>query len=511
MNWAVQLSQRGWLNRLLAYVLLGFVAALGHAPFGQMWATVLAFVVVFFAIAAEAGWRRIAFAAWAFGLGYFAVSLHWIVQPFFVDVARHGWMAPFALLFMAAGMALFWAIAGAVAAMFVGGSRVWALVAGFVTAELARSLVLTGFPWALLGHVWIDTPIAQLAATVGPHGLSFVTVAIPALIVGLWGRKPWMLAPAAVCAAGWVALDPGPVPAPTADAPIVRLIQPNARQDLKWDPGMADTLFRRLLDLTARGGANADPDVTPDLVVWPETSVQWLLEYSEGVLRDVSLAAGGAPTVLGILRRDTGRYYNSMVVVDRAGEVTDLYDKWHLVPFGEYIPLGEMLARIGITGFAPSQGGGYSAGTGPALIDIPGLGPALPLICYEGIFPEEVNAAPGRARMMILITNDAWFGNWAGPAQHFAQAQLRAIEQGLPLIRVANTGISGMIDSKGRVTGQLPLNVAGALDLPLPDALSPTIYTKTGDWPVIVLLNLLFVGAWLRTRRLAVDRTEPEA
>ncbi|SMY08459.1 apolipoprotein N-acyltransferase [Flavimaricola marinus] len=504
------LAGLGWPLRFLAYAAVGAVAGLGQSPWGLWPLTLVALVAVMLFMAAEAGWKRAAFAGWAFGAGYFALTLHWIVQPFLIDIARHGWMAPFALVFMALGMALFWAAAGGIAAALGRGrAHPWAIVAGLGLAELTRSLVMTGFPWALLGHIWLDTPMVQIASYVGPHGLSLLTLAVPACAVSLWPRKLWLAAPLVLLGLGWLVLEPGPgadVQAQIeAGAPVVRLVQPNARQDSKWDPGMAETLFQRQLQLTTAGGDNADPDRVPDLVVWPETSVQWLLEYSEDVLRDVAVAARGAPVALGILRRDASRYFNSMVVVDRTGAVTDIYDKWHLVPFGEYVPLGELAARFGIRGLAASQGGGYSAGEGPGLVTIPGLGPAMPLICYEGIFPEEVNDAPERPRLLILITNDAWFGNWAGPEQHFAQARLRAIEQGLPLVRVANTGISGLIDPHGRVLGQLPLNLSGALDVPLPEAKPPTIYTKLGDWPAIVLLFILFLGLWLHRHRLGVD------
>ena len=505
MTWAADLSRRGWPARLMAYAVMGLIAALGQAPLGQFYLTILGLALLIHALGHEAGWRRVAVAAWAFGLGYFAVTLHWIVQPFLVDVARHGWMAPFALLFMAAGMALFWGAAGALAALpGRGRATPLALVAALALAEMTRSLVLTGFPWALLGHAWIGTPIAQLAAFVGPHGLTLLMLGLAALLAALWPR-PWLAAPVAALGLGWLMLDPGPPPQAGTEAPMVRIVQPNAEQALKWDPGMAEEFFVRQLRLTAQGGSGADPGRVPDLVVWPETAVQWLLEYSDDVLRDVAAAARGAPVVLGIQRRDGGRYYNSLIVVDREGAATQLYDKWHLVPFGEYIPLGEMLSRFGLRGLAASEGGGFSAGPGPALIEVPGLGPAMPLICYEGIFAEEVNAAPGRARLLILITNDAWFGNWAGPEQHFAQARLRAIEQGLPLVRAANTGISGLIDPRGRVLGRIELGQADALDLPLPEALPPTPYVRWGDWPAGLLLILLLGLAIAQGPRNRVD------
>ena len=451
------------------------------------------------------GWRAAFVTGWALGVGYFALTMHWIVEPFLIDVARHGWMAPFALFFMAIGMALFWgaglAIARAIAPRGV--PLLLALAAVWTAAEMLRSLVLTGLPWVVLGQIWIDTPLAQLAAMTGPHGLTLLALGLAATLAGI-GWRVWLAAPvlALALAGGWLLLDPGPVAAPAPDAAVVRLVQPNAAQDEKWDPVMIGVFYNRLLSLTERPSEDGS---VPDLVVWPETAVPWLLEHSADILADVSEAAHGAPVVLGIQRRDDGRYYNSLALVERGGVVTALYDKAHLVPFGEYIPFGEVLARFGIHGLAASEGGGYTAGTWPHVIGLPGIGTALPLICYEGIFAEEINAAPVRPRLLLLITNDAWFGQYAGPQQHAAQARLRAIEQGVPMVRVANTGISAMIDGRGRIVDSLALGVAGAIDVALPADLGPTPYSRFGEGPVAGLLLAMAAAAMLAGRRFPID------
>jgi len=484
--------------RHAAFVGLGAIAALGQAPWG-LWPLTIIAIGLAFALRrrARAGWRAGAFAGWLLGLGYFAVALHWIVQPFLVDVARHGWMAPFALVFMAGGMALFWAAAFGLASRARSGRWPLAAAGALGLAEVVRSLVLTGFPWALLGHVWIGTPLAQVAALMGPHGLTLLAVAVPAAVVGFWGRV-WAPLAAAAIAVLWVVAAPGPQDAPAGDRPLVRIVQPNAEQHLKWQPGMAQVFFERLLTLTA--GAEDAP--RPDLIVWPETAMQWLLEQADDPIEDLTIAARGTPVVFGIQRREERRYFNSLVVLDGAGQIHDLYDKWHLVPFGEYIPFGELAAQFGIHGLAASEGGGYTPGPGPGLVSIPGLGRAMALICYEGIFAEEVNAAPERPDVLILITNDAWFGNWAGPEQHLAQARLRAIEQGLPLIRVANTGISTVIGPDGGYTEALALNTAGALDLRLPAPEAATLYSKSGDYPAIAVMWALLAGAFWPRRRV---------
>ncbi len=486
-----------WIFRALALAALGAVAGIGQAPFGIVPLTLAALVVVL-AIARGAAHRRTAFlTGWAFGAGYFALTLQWIVQPFYVEPDLYGWMAPFALFFMATGLALFWGTAFAVARRIGLGSGlgVWPLVVVWTGAEVARSLVLTGFPWVLIGHIWIDTPLAQLAAFVGPHGLTLLTLVLAGVIVQIGFR--WHLVLPVVAVAGlWVLFDPGPAPAPNPDAPVIRLVQPDVPQAEKFDPDKIPGHFARLMELTG-GGA------VPALVVWPETALPWLLDRAADVFEVATDAARGAPIVTGIQRRDGTRYFNALALLDGSGQVMALYDKYHLVPFGEYVPFGDLMARFGIHGLAASEGGGFSAGTSPALIDLPGIGPALPLICYEGIFAEEVNAMPDRARVMLLITNDAWFGTRTGPYQHLAQARLRAIEQGIPMVRVANTGVSAMIDGRGRVLGTIPLGQAGVLDLALPDALPPTIYSSIGDWPVIVLLVVLGGILVLRGRRFS--------
>jgi apolipoprotein N-acyltransferase len=489
------LSARRPILRAALVFLGGAVAGLGQAPFSLPVLTMVALALVMAMQDRVMGKRGAFLDGWAFGAGYFALTLHWIVEPFLIDVARHGWMAPFALVFLSAGLALFWGAAFA-GARWIGRGGDWdlvALVALWTGAEALRSYVLTGFPWALIGHIWIETPLAQLVAYVGPHGLTLLTLAGVALAVVI-GMRVLLFPPLALVAAGWYALDPGPVPEAAPDAQIVRLVQPNAPQSEKWDDERIAFFYTRMLRLTAEGPV-------PDLVVWPETAVPWLLEYAHGILEEVAEAARGAPVALGIQRRDGTRYFNSLAVIGRTGEVTALYDKAHLVPFGEYVPFGETMARFGIHGLAASEGGGYSAGERGALVDVPGIGTAMPLICYEGIFAQGVADHATRPRLLLLITNDAWFGQVAGPYQHFAQGRLRAIEQGLPMVRVANTGVSGMIDPKGRVIDSLALGEAGAIDVALPPALAPTLYARTGDWPVLLLLLVVAAALSFKSRR----------
>lgn len=482
-----------WQRRILIAVLGGF-AALGQAPFGWWWATVLSLSIwMVLAEGVTSGRRGFGLGFW-FGFGYFAIALRWIISPFLVDPVSHGWMAPFAIVLMASGGGLFWGLVTSVATRFWPASLA-ALIVLVTAAETIRSLILTGFPWALLGHVWVDTPVAQLASWGGPHFLTVLTMLAAASLVWIV-RERWMAVSIPVLMLGLGLLKSGEVVSSDlgAEPQIVRLIQPNAPQDEKWDADRKWTYLDRMLEFTNDG------DV-PDLVVWPETALTTLLEYSELILAEMSVVARGATLVTGVNQRQNGRFYNSFLVMDGNGVLTDIYQKSHLVPFGEFTPGGEWLKRLGLPGYAASDGQAFTPGSGDHLVNIRGIGPARALICYEGIFAEEISVGDERPRLLVLITNDAWFGNGAGPAQHLAQAQLRAIEQGLPMVRVANTGISAMIDPFGRITGQIALNTAGYLDVELPGSRPQTTYQRFGDTPVVILLCLALAGLVMLRRK----------
>ena len=482
-------------------VLAGALSGLGQAPVSLPWATLVGLGFLFLLFSHAERTKAAFWIGWAGGAGYFAATLFWIVEPFFVDIARHGWMAPFALVFTAGGFALFWGAGSALAFWLRRGP--WTAALGWAVAlasmELARSYILTGFPWALIGHVWIGWAPMQLAAWVGPVGLTLLTLLFPPLfLVALSRPRRLLLLPAliAVFAALYGAgLWQGAQPVSgDADRPVVRLVQPNAAQRLKWDPDHALRFFERLLDYTAAPAA-----ARPDLIIWPETAVPTLLNRARAALDRVTAAADGVPVALGIQRLDGNAAFNSLIVLDENGQLADIYDKYHLVPFGEYLPAGWLLNRIGLSAFTAQQGFGYTPGPGARLLDLGPLGSALPLICYEAIFPQDVNAAPARPDWLLQITNDAWFGQLSGPYQHLAQARLRAVEQGLPMVRAANTGVSAVIDARGAILQALPLGEPGWFDAALPPPLPPTVYSRTGDWPMLLLLAGL--ALWLAAMR----------
>ncbi len=484
--------------RFFLTVALGVLASLGQAPFGVPLVSLFSFAAIMLLYSGVSSGKQAAKLGWVFALGYFALTMQWLVSPFLVEPEIHGWMAPFAVVFMAGGLALFWGAA------FAGAYRFGALglVITVPLAELGRAYVFTGFPWGMPAYGLADRWFAQGAAFVGSHGLNMafllVAFAFCAVVTQRGGKR---VIAAGFSGLGVLALLEGPAPLPVAkDAPVVRLVQPNAPQHQKWDPDYMGLFYDRALAAT-----RAEGEV--DLILWPETSLPGSLPGGQRFIDEISDAAGDTPFVIGANRFEGALLMNAAVYVGAAGEIEQTYDKYHLVPFGEYMPFGEWLAELGIHGLAASQGMGFFPGPGAELMDLGPLGKALPLICYEAVFPQDVNRWDTRPDVLMQITNDAWFGTFSGPYQHLAQAQMRAIEQGLPFVRVANTGVSAMIDPRGRVLDSLPLNEAGHLDVGLPAPLPQTLYSKTGDGLVFLFLLAGLIALCVRKRPVRVDDT----
>ncbi|MGZ2256903.1 apolipoprotein N-acyltransferase [Roseobacter sp. A03A-229] len=485
-------------GRMAIAAVVGALGPLGQAPYDQPLVLLLVLSLGFLMFRRQKRARDAALVGWSFGVGYFCVGLIWILQPFQIDPEKHAWMAPFALLFMSTGLALFWGAAFWAARWL--SPKTWPLILTWAAAELLRAYVFTGFPWANPAQALVNGAAGQALAWVGPHGLTLWLMSLAWILSfpAIYRRRGVMrLGQAAVlgCAALAFYLPPSAPPAPLTPH-VVRLVQPNAEQHLKWQPDFARMFFERQLEFTSAPpapGAKA-----PDLTIWPETAVAWAYEDAGDTLDMISAAAEGRMVALGLLRRTEQALFNSMVVLEQAGRPAQLYDKHHLVPFGEYIPLAPIAERLGLTGLAQVSAIGFQPGPGARTLDFGALGRGLPLICYEAVFAHDVNAAPERPDFIIQITNDAWFGRDVGPQQHLAQARMRAIEQGLPLMRAANTGISAMIDPQGRTLTSLPLGVAGFIDAPLPRPLAPSLYSRTGDLPSALLLLVGLAFAVLR-------------
>lgn len=470
---------KAWLLQTpkLSFLALGAILALGHAPFG-LWYIAFPSLVIAQVLWLSAPQIRRTMTVWWFGLGYFLVTMNWLVEPFLIDIKITGWMAPFALAAMSGGLAMLWAIPVRLRAQ-----SPYMLSFSIAFAECLRGYILTGFPWGQIGYIWVETPVALWAAFIGSYGLSALTlIAALAIASVMFARRTMVL----MALIGVLFLLPALFHRPQIEFgdKTVRIVQPNATQSQKWDPEYSMVFFQRALDYTGRAG-----DV--DLVIWPESSVPVFLNYAEDLMAEIALFAQGKPVLVGALRFQEDAYYNSVVLVEQNGSYAAIYDKAHLVPFGEYLPFGAVFDWFGLSALADIVGGGFDTGAMSTVVAVEPVGSVLPLICYEAVFPQEVNAHADRADLMVQLTNDGWFGNFSGPSQHLAQTQMRAIEQGVPLVRAANTGISAVIDPLGRIVQKIPLNEQGFIDVPLPKPIAATLYTRWGERSVILLLCFL--------------------
>ncbi len=366
--------------------------------------------------------------------------------------------------------------------------------------------MLTGFPWNLFGYAFSKPLVlAQSASLIGIYGLSFLAVLIFALPAVLADHKPLRARLAGLAASlvllagtavfGFIRLDL--VEDPGFSDVDVRVVQPSIAQTEKWVPENKDWIFDTYLDLTHKPLGGTARVGHERLIIWPESAVPFLLTHEPGALYRISQALPPQTTLIsGAIRfersSDGPAYYNSVYLIDTDGEVQDVYDKVHLVPFGEYLPLRSLLQRLGLEQLVDVPGT-FHAGLRHRVM-LPQAAPSfLPLVCYEAIFPDFAGASDVRPGFLLNVTNDAWFGDTTGPYQHFAQARMRAIEQGLPLVRAANTGISAVIDAKGRVLDALPLLTRGVIDSRLPERLPMTIYAGYGDGIFAVFSILSFV------------------
>ena len=497
-------AMAGWQRYGLA-LLLGALGALAMPPWHGLPLLLLAFPGLIWLIETAPGPRSAFFIGLAFGFGHFLIGVHWIAHAFLVDADRFAWLAPLAIPGLALYLALFPAAAALAFRLLMGslGRRAWhrclLFALTWVVFEWLRGHLLTGFPWTLLGHGWIvSEAMIQTAAVFGSYGLSVVMgiaatmpsllaeekprVAIRSLfgilllLLFLWGGGTWRLAGAE---------------APLADRPLtdvhLRLVQANIPQSLKWRPDLQRRHLDRHLALSLGEGFDR-----ATVVIWPEMAVPYLLGRDPKLRRHLAQAVPkGGLLLTGAPRRSPGAKgaapSNGVVALDERGDIIGGYDKFHLVPFGEYVPLRGLLP---ISRLVPGIGD-FHRGPGPVTLALGSLPPFSPLVCYEVIFPGAVLDKTARPRWLLNVTNDAWFGTSAGPYQHFAAARLRAVEEGLPLVRAANTGISAIIDPYGRVLRRLDLGVAGVLDGPLPAASNPPPYGRFGDWG---LLGLLLAG-----------------
>jgi apolipoprotein N-acyltransferase len=495
----------GWRRYAMAW-LLGALATAALSPIDLTPVLVVSFSGLIWIADGTTSRRGALLLGWCFGFGFFVAGLYWVAAALFVDIARFWWMVPFAVAGLPAVLAILPALAQLAAyeateRFRLGGSaRILVFAAAWGVAEYARGHVLTGFPWNLMGYAWAGAfpgalTVLQSTALIGIYGLSVLTVtvaALPARLGDLDHGRTWAplaaLLLVAVAAAGGAWRLAG---ATRAEVPgvMLRLVQPSIPETLKNDPSARLQNFERLLALSAAPSSKALTDI-----VWPEAAAPPLLERFPAVRQRIAqVIPKGGLLLTGDERAEplTGwpprHFWNSLVAINAEGAVIATYDKAHLVPFGEYMPLRGILP---VAKIAPSIGD-FTSGAGPRTLDLPGLPPVSPMICYEVIFPGAVIDPADRPRWLLNITNDAWYGKTSGPFQHLAIARVRAVEEGLPLLRDANNGVSAVIDGYGRVLSRLDLDAVGVLDTPLPEALAPTLYESARDklfWALVLSL-----------------------
>ena len=502
----------GWKRAAIALV-AGALSSLAMAPFNAWPMLFLTFPVMVWLIDGAGGGRMhglpaAAMAGWWFGLGYFVPGLYWIGYAFLVDAPTFAWLMPFAVLGLPAYLALFPAFGFGLARLIWSkdGSRVIALAASLTASEWLRGHVLTGFPWNAFGYALTNPlALAQVASLIGLWGLTFLSVAIfasPAVLIdgNSRGRRPWV-APAmallVLIAMGiFGAVRLGLQPTTTVANVKLRIMQPNLQQDVRFNYAAKAEVMRKYLTLSDRASGPQSTGVRDaSILIWPESAFPFFLTREADAMAQIDdLLPKGTILITGSVRAPDlppgtriTRAYNSIYAIDHDGSVLSIYDKLHLVPFGEFLPFQDWMEKLGFAQLTKVQGG-FIPGTGRRAMEIPNAPRALPLICYEAIFPDEVAARGDRPGWIINLTNDGWFGISTGPYQHLQQARLRAIEQGLPVVRAANTGISAVIDPIGRIVARLGLGVEGVLDSSLPAAIATTVYARSGDIPAAMLV-----------------------
>jgi apolipoprotein N-acyltransferase len=548
----------GWRRMLIAF-LAGAASTLALAPINfwpVMFFTFPPLVWLLDGVGARR-WDGIGAAftiGWWFGFGYFLSGLYWIGSAFLVDAKTFGWMLPFAITLLPAGLAVFIGVGFAAARLLwtPGRLRVLTLAATLSSAEWLRGHLFTGFPWNAFGYaLTTPLPLAESVAIFGIWGLTFVAVAVfatPAVLADGARRSlmPVVLAGATLATlAAYGGLRLASHPTETVDGVRLRIMQPNIPQDERFSYAAKAQIMSRYVLMSQRAAdtvlapyaspqAGGSPHLYPppqDLyppsqagegivgdpsglrgvthLIWPESAFPFFLTREPDALSvianmlapNTTLITGAARLAEPVPGRSEKRAYNSVYVIDHSGSILATYDKLHLVPFGEYLPFEDLLERAGLTQLT-NVPGGFLPGAQRRRIAVPGAPDMLPLICYEAIFPGEAVPTGERPSWLLNLTNDAWFGVSSGPYQHFQQARVRAIEVGLPLIRAANSGISAVIDPLGRVIAALPLGHDGLLDAALPRAAEITIYARIGDFLFsVAVMGTMAVSLLVRLMR----------
>ncbi len=491
------------MHRALLSFVFGAVSSIAYSPincFPILWLSFPALVIFMQGVRnAKQGFVI----GWCFAFGSMLFSLYWIAASMFVDIAQFWWAVPLAVAGLPAFFAIYYGIAMAATAKFgvrnVSGAILVALL--WFLADYARGHVFGGFPWNLEGYTWARVlPALQIVSVIGIYGLTLLTLiaaCLPALLVDKNKRNLAVVASSLILF-GLIVLWGGERLHHASEATVpnvrLRLVQPNTDQAHKWLPDQREKNFQQLLDLSS---APADKPVTH--IIWPETAATfYLVEDVEHRLRLAPYVPQGGAIMTGVIRRSEDaagklHYYNSLIAIDDHARVVAGYDKVHLVPFGEFMPLRRFVPIPALV----NLGLDFSFGDAARSLRVIGLPPFSPLICYEVIFSGDVVDRDDRPQFLMNITNDGWYGRTAGPYQHFANAKFRAVEEGLPLVRAANTGISGVVDAYGRITARLGVGKTGYLDADLPQALEPTFFSRYKEIPLWALFGIATLYVFL--------------
>jgi apolipoprotein N-acyltransferase len=512
-------ARRGFIGFLIA-ALLGALGVLGHAPF-HIWPAFALSICGLFVLMDGATarprpmWSGFAI-TWSWAFGYFFAGMFWVGSAFLVDAEKFALLMPFAVTALPAGLAIFMGLGGALAARFwrTDTTRLIVFAIAISLAEFARGHLLTGLPWNLPAYIWKPGGIiSQSSAVIGPYGLSLITLfvlASPVILFADKGKGFWKTTITSVAILSFVIAAFGAVRLNGASkldpmrgtGPIISAGQGGFSQKEVWDPANAMRVSQTYLDILTRPDAQ-----TSDIIVWPEGAFPYLLLEQPDLLAAIQERLGNRTLVLGSVRRTPSPqgdiYANSMLVFDRdGGELTlrDTYDKHHLVPFGEYLPLRPIFKALGIASLV-SYDGEMTPGPAPATLGVRGAPLADPRVCYEIVFPGFNPKAAGKAGWILNVSIDAWYGDLLGPDQHYAQARARAIETGMPLVRAASGGWSAIVDRYGRALAEHPRG-AGYARARLPLDAKPTIYGRFGDQIFLYLLISLFVVMTITRKKI---------
>lgn len=481
-------------NRYITLFSMGGLSALTLPPIGlfPLWfITIPAFIWILQTATTK---KQAFFTGWAWGAGFFIISLYWVSFAMMVDLGSWWWVIPFSAILGPGLLGLYTGFAALL--VFLSGTTKTRFILSFITclslSEYLRGVLFTGFPWNLFGYSWMGVDaVAQNLSWAGIYGLTFLTIAwasIPAVKNRLFS---WVLILSFILTSGWGSYHLSEARHETTDT-IIRIVQPNIPQQEKWDKHKKWAHFKTLTNLSMY-----DPfkDKAPDVIIWPETALTFDIARkaeAKGILTSIIPEAGFLLTGdLRIIPDNLGQtsYFNALTAIDHNGDFIQSWHKSHLVPYGEYIPFRDII-NISPIGGLISGTGDFTAGTGPYTAQMNNIPKFSPLICYEIIFPNQVTATEDRPDWIINITNDAWYGRTAGPYQHFAITRARAIETGLPVIRVANTGISGAINPYGQVINRIGLGQKGAVNVKLPAPLPSTFYNNRGNTAFFLMLLL---------------------